>query len=285
MTNAAPVRIDSFDSANSLNSLARVWQQQPQRMAKVIKALNKLSFSQLEEFSKLGLSEQTAEMIKCGYLNAEKTLVPQNLILNASQDNDARQATNLQNNPAASEIAYLVLKGYAGAGTITLGGYDYHNGSATLGDRRDFEAGQVIAMILSMAARLNRKVMIHVYTDGGVNIGNRTEQVQGVEKFVWVGDDETRSAALVLMYDPSGKPDLNFSADQRQQLGAYKNEGRGTINLQPAQHQKIASDPVAQAQVVVANWLAWQGKPTAVKGLANQPPIGDINNYIFIGGS
>ena len=293
LTNAAPVRINSFDSANALTSLAQVWQQQPQRMAKVIKALNKLSFSQLEAFSKLGLSEQTAEMIKCGYLNAEKTLIPQDLILNASANGafpNGSTVQNLQTNPAASEIAYLVLKGYAGAGTITLSGYDYHDSSATTGDRQDFEAGQVIAMILSMAAALNRKLMLHVYTDGGLLIGNRRQPVTGggqqqVEKFIWVGDSEMRSAALVLMYDPSGKPELNFGADKRQQLGAYKSEGNGTINLQPAQHQKIAGDPVAQAQVIVANWLAWQGKPTTVQGLANQPPIGDINNYIFIGGS
>ncbi|MDE3269643.1 MAG: hypothetical protein OYH77_05105 [Pseudomonadota bacterium] len=288
MTNAAPVRITDFSSGDAIASIASVWQQQPERMAKVITALNKLSFSQLEQFSNLGLSEQAVAMMKCGYLNAEQMLLPQEgLILNASQDTDVSSIVNFQQNPAATEIAYLVLKGYAGTGTITLSGYDYHDTTATTGDSRDYAAGQTIAMILAMAAALNRKLMLHVYTDGGVSIGRQATAVTGggtqVEKFVWVGDSEMRAAAFVLVYDPDGRPSLTFNNDQRQQLGAYKNAGDGTINLQPSQHQKIAGDPVAQAQAVVANWLAWQGKPTTVQGLV-QTPIGDIDDYIFIGG-
>ena len=288
LINAAPVPITDFSSADALASLPRIWQQQPERMEKVIKALNKMSSAQLQEFAKLGMPEQTQEMIKCGYLNAEQILMPKDITLNASQDPAVTSVVNLQLNPAAAEIAYLVLKGHAGAGTITLSGYDYHNSTATTSDQRDYQAGQTIAMILAMAAALNRKLMLHVYTDGGLSVGGRQQAVTGggtqVEKFIWVGDSEMRSAAFVLMYDPNGKPSLVFNTDQRQQFGAYQDAGGATINLQPSQHQKIAGDPVAQAQAVVANWLAWQGKPTAVQGLTSLP-IGDISNYIFIGSS
>ena len=69
----------------------------------------------------------------------------------------------------------------------------------------------VIGMILRMAANLQRKVMIHVYTDGGVDPTGSTQNVGGVEKFVWSGDSEVRSAAFVLVYDPNGRPKMNFS--------------------------------------------------------------------------
>ena len=116
----------------------------------------------------------------------------------------------------------MILKGYAGAGTITMGGYDYHDSSATTGEQRDQAAGEVIGMLLAMAAALKRKVMIHVYTDGGVYGGSSTNEVNGVDKYVWQGDSEARSAAFVLVYDPQNRPDLVFK-----QMGAYKSADGG----------------------------------------------------------
>jgi len=36
----------------------------------------------------------------------------------------------------------LVLNGYAGAGTITLGGYDYHDSTRASGETRNFKAAR-----------------------------------------------------------------------------------------------------------------------------------------------
>ena len=38
-------------------------------------------------------------------------------------------------------VMKLVLNGFAGAGTITLGGYDYHDSTRATGEQRNFKAG------------------------------------------------------------------------------------------------------------------------------------------------
>ena len=286
---AVPVRITGINSASELIKLGDIWQQQPQRMQKVLAAINKMSFAQLDRFTQLGMPQQSAEMIKCGYAKAKDLLTPGAIDLDPRNDSAVRGLVNNGIEEAAVEIAYLVLKGYAGSGTISLPGYDYHDGSATTGEGKDREAGRVIGTILQMAANLQRKVMLHIYTDGGVDPSKSTPQAVdgGVEKFKWSGDSEVRSAAFVLVYDPSGRPKLNFSASERQQLGAYQDDENGTINLTPAKHAKISSSPRAQAQVVVANWLAWQGQEQKIFTAMPGAPVnsGELDDYLFMSNS
>lgn len=281
-----PVKIIDIDSASEIIKLGNVWQQQPQRMQKVLEAINKMSFAQLDRFAQLGMPKQSAEMIKCGYAKAKDLLTPGLIDLDPRKDTAVNPLPkNVEE--AALEIAYLVLKGYAGSGTVTLPNYDYHDGTASTADSKDYAAGRTIGMMLKMAASLQRKLMIHVYTDGGVDpTFKKTETTakSEVKKFVWSGDSEVRSAAFVLVYDPSGRPKLNFSDSERQQLGAYQNEDNGTINLTPAKHTKISSSPRAQAQIVVANWLAWQGQEQKIFTAMPDAPVNasELDAYLFM---
>ena len=287
-----PVKITNIASASQIITLGNVWGQQPQRMQKVLAAINKMSYAQLDKFAKLGMPQQSAEMIKCGYAKAKELLTPGQIDLNPRNDDLIGQAAvdsllSKSIEEAAVEIAYLVLKGYAGSGTISLPGYDYHDGSATTSDKKDYEAGKTIGMMLQMAANLKRKLMIHVYTDGGVDPISSTQTTPhggGVAKFKWSGDSEVRSAAFVLVYDPNGRPKLNFSASERQQLGAYQDDDKGTINLTPAKHAKISSSPRAQAQIVVANWLAWQGQEQKIFTAMPGAPVNssELDEYLFM---
>ena len=291
MHSTVPVKIFDIASASEIITLGDVWQQQPQRMQKVLAAINKMSFAQLDRFANLGMPQQHAEMIKCGYMKAEELLTPGEIDLDPSNDNLANKNSVLSQGveEAAVEIAYLVLKGYAGSGTVSLPGYDYHNGSAQLSDTKDYEAGKTIGIMLQMAANLQRKLMIHVYTDGGVDPSAGTQSTTYGEtvKFVWSGDSEVRSAAFVLVYDPSGRPKLNFSDSERQQLGAYQDEDNGTINLTPSRHAKISSSPRAQAQIVVANWLAWQGQQQKIFTAMPGAPVNssELDDYLFMSNS
>ena len=47
----------------------------------------------------------------------------------------------------------LVINGDAAAGTIQMGGFDYHTGDRATGEARDFNAGQCIGAVLQYAAR------------------------------------------------------------------------------------------------------------------------------------
>jgi len=282
-----PVKILNIDSASEIIKLGNVWQQQPKRMQKVIEAINRMSFAQLDRFAQLGMPQQSAEMIKCGYAKAKDLLTPGHIDLDPRKDAKVKPfIEKFKVEEAALEIAYLVLKGYAGSGTVSLPGYDYHDGTASTADSKDYAAGRTIGMMLQMAASLQRKLMIHVYTDGGVD-PTSTAQLTAkgkVEKFVWSGDSEVRSAAFVLVYDPSGRPKLNFSDSERQQLGAYQNEDKGTVNLTPAKHTKISSSPRAQAQIVVANWLAWQGQEQKIFTAMPDAPVSasELDAYLFM---
>lgn len=279
-----PVKIIDIASASEIIKLGKIWQQQPQRMQKVLAAVNQMSFAQLDRFAQLGMPQQSAEMIKCGYANAKDLLTPGQIDLDPSNDKAVKLPPHVEE--AAIEIAYLVLKGYAGSGTVSLPGYDYHDGTAKTADTKDHTAGKTIGMMLQMAASLQRRLMIHVYTDGGVDPTSKTEPTKmgKVAKFVWSGDSEVRSAAFVLVYDPNGRPQLNFSNSERQQLGAYQNEDKGTVNLTPAKHAKISSSPRAQAQIVVANWLAWQGQEQKIFTAMPSAPVNtsELDAYLFM---
>ena len=231
-------------------------------------------------------------MIECSYLNTKDLLnVPNTVSFDPGEDSKLSSNITKIMKPGSGEIAvtiaYLVLKGYAGSGTVRLSGYDYHNGTASLGAQKDFEAGQALGMMLQMAANLQRKLMIHIYTDGGVDPVNKAENVDGTEKFKWSGDSEMRSAAFVLVYDPSSRPEINVSGTKRQQLGAYKSDDGGTINLSPSLHAAISSSPRAQAQVVVANWLAWQGQEQKIFTAMSDAPISasELDDYLFMSNS
>lgn len=296
-TNIAPTQITGAESARQIISPGNLWNNNPGRLERVLKLIQGLSSAQSEHLGQLTLPQQTQKIIDCGYVKASDLMKPPdssnpqgNTSLAYTDDNTVTGLTNglngLQGREAILEIGYLVLKGYAGSGTITLGGYDYHNGTATTGDQRDEQAGRVIGSLLAMAATLGRKLMIHIYTDGGVysEQNGTQETVPGaigqVQKLVWRGDAEARSAAFVLVYDPAGRPDLKF-----QQMGAYKSEGGGTVDLNPEKQGKISQNPSAQASAIVANWLAWQGREAEfLAKVASDSPLlaGELDDYLFM---
>ena len=65
-----------------------------------------------------------------------------------------------------ASVMKLVLNGYAGAGCIEMGGYDYHGGRRAEGEVKDFRAGRCMGAVLEYAARLATPVMIYVFSDG-----------------------------------------------------------------------------------------------------------------------
>jgi hypothetical protein len=147
-------------------------------------------------------------------------------------------------------VMKLVVNGYAGAGTITLGGYDYHDSTRASGETRNQEAGVVIGAILDYARRVGRAVMIHVISDGSVNsTGMADTSTAGRGKLGWQGDSQQTAASILLAYSPKGKPTMNT-----QQIGFMNADG--TVNA--------TSSPAANAnnllvQTVMLNWMAANG--------------------------
>jgi hypothetical protein len=147
-------------------------------------------------------------------------------------------------------VMKLVLNGYAGAGTITLGGYDYHSGNRVDGETKNQHAGVVIGAILDYARRVGRPVMIQVISDGSVtSTGSVDGNAAGRGKLGWQGDAQQTAASFILAYSPKGRPTMN-----NQQIGFMNADG--TVNA--------TSSPAANAnnllvQTVILNWMAANG--------------------------
>jgi hypothetical protein len=100
-------------------------------------------------------------------------------------------------------ISNLVTKGIAGSGTVVMGGYDYHNGSAVTGQMKDYNLGRYIGMTIKLAAARGENMFIHLYTDGGVtgdSGGAIDNSPGGAGRVNWVSDSGTRSGTLMLVY-------------------------------------------------------------------------------------
>ena len=328
-TDVAPTLIENLASAQQLISAGELWTgQRAARLEKVLKAVENLSSTRLEALGKLSLPEQTAAMVECSYAKGNKMMSggdKPNLDPNA--DPDLRKAPpapkacwwghghgGKANAEAIKQVGYMVLKGYAGSGTITLPGFDYHDGSVDSGFGSDIQAGRVIGEMLSMAAALKRKLMIHVYTDGGVDSasgkedGGKTDEQTNCKnphttpadgeptdqdgktpkttyRKAWTGDSESRAAAFVLVYDPAGRPNLTTTKPQEQHMGAYQDSDNGTVDLQPGKHNAISNNSEAHAAAVVANYLAWQGREADLftKVMSNSPiRETELSNYLFL---
>ncbi|MDZ7925575.1 MAG: hypothetical protein U5M23_16340 [Marinagarivorans sp.] len=149
---------------------------------------------------------------------------------------------------------------YAGAGTITLGGYDYHTGDRSTGEQRDLRAGRCMGAVLEYAARKGKPVMMYVFSDGSVfSNGMTDDSVNGRGKGVWTGDNQQTASAFFLVYNPTTKPVLLDTAGktqaQHQQIGFMRASGDVETTSSPA-----ANNVNLLVETVVLNYLALHGE-------------------------
>src|SRR5690606_7332691 len=130
-------------------------------------------------------------------------------------------------------VMKLVIPGLAGAGTITMGGFDYHTGERATGEQRDFRAGQCMGACLEYAARQGKPLMLYVFSDGSLSSNGRIDDsVGGRGKGEWTGDNQQTAASFFLVYNPpslGGRPILigegTSAAARHQQLGYFSGGG------------------------------------------------------------
>jgi hypothetical protein len=146
-------------------------------------------------------------------------------------------------------VMKLVIDGYAGAGTIENGGYDYHDGTRATGEVRDFLAGQMIGACLEYAARRNQQLMLYVFSDGSLaSDGVIDNTADGRGKGVWRGDNSSTSASLILVFDPAGRPQL---VGPGAQIGYYRPDG----SIETAA-TRVSNNVTLLAQSIVLNYMA-----------------------------
>jgi hypothetical protein len=181
-----------------------------------------------------------------------------------------------------ASVMKLVIGGQAGAGTISMGGFDYHTGDRATGELRDLRAGRCIGACLEYAARRGKPVMIYVFSDGSLSSnGMIDDSVDGRGKGQWTGDNQQTAASFFLVYNPQGRPTLldsgPFGAARHQQIGYYSAAGDVVTSSSPA-----ANNVNLLVQTVILNYMALHGDADDFNGMFGNAlgPVGGTDSLI-----
>jgi len=268
-TTRLPTKVSSTREARSLADTGALGTllPTPAERAALVKAVEDISDRKIDIVNtNATVGNDVNKVLSCGYQVASNTIsgatsddldpsMDANITailagMGATQlNNGARSLGNSEYARTAATMK-LAIGGYAGAATVQMGGYDYHNNKRVRGETRDEKAGECIGMALEFARLSGRKTMIYVFSDGSVS-GNGTIDpalvtATGESKYGWRGDSSTRAAVMMLVYDPAGNPTM-----RRTQVGNYKTTG--TVETAA----NVASSSVdVLAEAVVLNYLA-----------------------------
>ncbi len=231
--------------------------------------------------------EVVEDLVRCGYVKSADiadtfgdpssldpsldTMIvgPQGIFTQAEFDND-----NEFRKTAA--VMKLVMNGFAGAGTITMGGYDYHGGARREGEVKDERAGRCMGACLEYAARLGLPLMMYVFSDGSLSSnGTIDDSVEGRGKGEWTSDNQSTAASFFLVYNPLGAAQL-FTGDgrppeQHQQIGWFSSDGSVERAGTPA-----ANNVNLLVETVVMNYMALHGEQAMFPSLFPNHGLGNV---------
>ncbi len=160
----------------------------------------------------------------------------------------------------AASVMKLVVNGFSGAGTISMGGFDYHTSDRSTGEQRDLRAGRCMGACLEYAKRKGMPLMMYVFSDGSLASNGMTDDsVNGRGKGVWSGDNSSTAAAFFLVYNPGSRPVL-MGADaaaqaRHQQIGYMRSDASVETSSSPA-----ANNVNLLVNTVLLNYMALHGE-------------------------
>lgn len=222
--------------------------------------------------------EVIKELVKCGYIKsadlADRFGDP--TTLNPAIDADIVGDTGIFTQAEfdgdgefrkTAAVMKLVVNGFAGAGTVTMGGFDYHTGDRSTGELRDERAGRCIGACLEYAAKVGVPLMVYVFSDGSVfSNGMIDESVNGGGKGVWTGDNSGTASSFFMVYNPTTRPNLiGATADEQaihQQIGYVRSDASVETASSPA-----ANNPNLLVETVLLNYMALHGDQENFTGL------------------
>jgi len=291
---ARPTKVDRpSDVTGMVDTGNLVGQMNNTDAVRVMESVTRLSRKKLDKISTgLGTDASIKDKIECAYVKSaglvDRYGDPSTLDPTPAGDADiavifpdfnsavGRDRGEFQK---TASVMKLVINGYAGAGTIQMGGFDYHTGNRSAGEDRDFRAGQCMGACLEYAARRNQPLMLYVFSDGSVSSnGTLDNSAAGRGKGVWTGDNGSTAASFFLVYNPGGRPSLRNTAGDtavHQQIG-YMDTGASTVT---------SSSPAANnvnllVEMVVLNYMALHGEQGNFASLFPNNGLGsDLDKY------
>ena len=214
------------------------------------------------------------EMVRCGYLKAAdiadrfggvpidpgldpEIVGPTGIFTAAEFNENSRDGQEFRKTAA---IMKLVVNGYAGAGTIEMGGYDYHGGARAEGEVKDERAGRCMGACLEYAARQGVPLMMYVFSDGSLSSnGTIDNSAAGRGKGEWSSDNSSTAGAFFLVYNPGRRPTIIGATPEEQamhqQIGYMDAGGSVQRAATPA-----ANNVNLLVNTVLLNYMALHGE-------------------------
>jgi hypothetical protein len=173
---------------------------------------------------------------------------------------DGRSAREFQK---TASIMKLVIDGYAGAGTIEMGGYDYHGGARAEGEVKDERAGRCMGACIEYAHRQQVPLMMYVFSDGSLSSNGAIDTSEaGRDKGEWDSDNSSTAGSFFLVYNPGSRPTLIGGPPEEQamhqQLGYMDAGGSVVRGATPA-----ANNVNLLVNTVILNYMALHGEQDA----------------------
>jgi len=230
------------------------------------------------------------ELVRCGYLKAAdiadrfggvpidpgldpEIVGPAGIFTAAEFNAGDRDAREFQK---TASIMKLVLNGYAGAGCIEMGGYDYHGGARAEGEVKDERAGRCMGACLEYAARLGVPLMMYVFSDGSLSSnGTIDNSPEGRGKGEWSSDNSSTAGAFFLVYNPGRRATIIGATPEEiaahQQIGYMSADGSVQRAATPA-----ANNVPLLVNTVLLNYMALHGEQGQFANLFPNHGLGNV---------
>jgi hypothetical protein len=242
--------------------------------------------------------EAVERLVKCGYLDAAYTKEAfGDVALDPADDTDIVSDTGgifttAEFNAGGTDgnefrktasVMKMVIDGFAGAGCITMGGYDYHGGMRQEGEVKDFRAGRCMGAVLAYAMRRGKPVMMYVFSDGALSSNGVIDNtVNGRGKGEWTSDNQDTASPFFLVYNPLGRAQLltsqGLTAAQHQQLGAFSADGNVVRSGTPG-----ANNVNLLVHMILLNYMALNNRLANFPTLFQNHGLGDnalLDRYV-----
>ena len=152
----------------------------------------------------------------------------------------------------------MVINGYAGAGTVTMGGYDYHGQGRATGEMRNFRAGRCIGACLEYAARMQKPLMIYVFSDGSLSANGMADiSADGRGKLGWAERQPVhRRHVRAGLSARAARPALR-DAKSHSRSARYSASGDVVDHLEPGRER---GEPAGGNRDPQLHGAAWRGR-------------------------
>ncbi|TNC83607.1 MAG: general secretion pathway protein GspF [Thalassolituus sp.] len=227
-----------------------------------IQRISDAKMNQVNAYSEVTANDVVKDLVRCGYVKsadiADRFGDPTTLNPEADPDivGPAGIFTSAEFNSdgefrKTASVMKLVINGFAGAGTVTMGGFDYHTGERGTGESRDLRAGRCMGACLEYAARVGVPLMLYVCSDGSVASNGRIDDSEaGRGKGEWTGDNQSTASSFFLVYNPGSRP-----VAIRNQIGHMRSDASVETSATPA-----ANNVNQLVQTVLLNYMALHGE-------------------------